>query len=239
MESIEENKLKKKCGIYKITSPSNKIYIGQAVNIYPRYMKYKNLDCIGQPRLYRSIVKHGFDSHVFEVIEECIFEDLNIRERYWQDFYNVLNEKGLNCVLTKTEEKKMVKSEETLKKMSEAMSGERHFLFGKKHSEETRQKMSKSQKEKSPISEETRLKMSKAQKGKKMPKEAIDAIQKARKIIREEKGFLYGKLVLSLETGIFYNSVKEAAEAYEVKKDTFGAYLRGDIKTNKFNCIFA
>lgn len=239
MESIEENKLKKKCGIYKITSPSNKIYIGQAVNIYPRYMKYKNLDCIGQPRLYRSIVKHGFDSHVFEVIEECIFEDLNIRERYWQDFYNVLNEKGLNCVLTKTEEKKMVKSEETLKKMSEAMSGERHFLFGKKHSEETRQKMSKSQKEKSPISEETRLKMSKAQKGKKMPKEAIDAIQKARKIIREEKGFLYGKLVLSLETGIFYNSVKEAAEAYGVKKDTFGAYLRGDIKTNKFNCIFA
>lgn len=90
-------------GIYKITSPSNKIYIGQSINIKKRFKKYKRLDCKSQPRLYKSFLKYGFINHLFEIIEECKFEELNIRERYWQDYYDVINEKGLNCVLTETD----------------------------------------------------------------------------------------------------------------------------------------
>lgn len=88
------------CGIYKITSPTGKIYIGQSKNILKRSKSYKLLLCKRQPRVYQSIRKHGWASHVFEIVEKCEIEDLNCRERYWQDFYNVLGKKGLNCVLT-------------------------------------------------------------------------------------------------------------------------------------------
>ena len=33
-------------GIYKIISPSNKIYVGQSWNIEKRFKKYKNLDIV-------------------------------------------------------------------------------------------------------------------------------------------------------------------------------------------------
>ena len=35
--------MKVKIGIYKITSPSNKIYIGQSINIERRFKEYKTL----------------------------------------------------------------------------------------------------------------------------------------------------------------------------------------------------
>jgi len=124
-------------GIYKITSPSNKIYIGQSVNIKKRFQKYKGLYCKEQPRLYNSFIKYDIKNHKFEIIEECLIEELNIKERYWQDYYNVLsNDKGLNCRLTETFEKKNKYSEETLHKMSQ-------IKLGKIPSIETRLKISK------------------------------------------------------------------------------------------------
>ncbi len=108
-------------GIYKITSPSNKVYIGQSVNINVRFKTYRfnKLNAVKeQIRLYRSLLKYGVDNHKFEVIEECDINDLNNRERYWQDFYNVLSNTGLNCKLQSTNELKSVHSTETKKKIS-------------------------------------------------------------------------------------------------------------------------
>lgn len=94
------------CGIYKITSPTKKVYIGQSVNIYSRYCSYKRAERSRKQRaLYNSFKKHGVKNHTFEIIEECDFEQLNIRERYWQDYYDVLNG-GLNCMLTDDGENK-------------------------------------------------------------------------------------------------------------------------------------
>jgi len=70
-------------GIYKIISPTNKIYIGQSTNIENRWIKYKCLDCKVQIKLYRSLIKHGYDNHTFEIIEECTEDLLNEREIYW------------------------------------------------------------------------------------------------------------------------------------------------------------
>lgn len=73
-------------GIYKITSPTGKIYIGQSVNIKNRFKQYKyisNNKIIG-PKLYNSLKKHGFENHQFEIIEECIIEQLNEKEIYWK-----------------------------------------------------------------------------------------------------------------------------------------------------------
>lgn len=96
--------------IYKITNPNGKIYIGQTTKLLKRKGAYKRLDsCIqNQIVLYRSLKKYGWDAHTFEIIENCDYEKLNERERYWQDFYNVLGKNGLNCILTETTELKRV-----------------------------------------------------------------------------------------------------------------------------------
>jgi group I intron endonuclease len=93
-------------GVYKITSPSGKIYIGESKDIYKRWVYYKALNCQGQVKLYNSFKKHGVKNHIFEIIEECDFDDLLCRERYWQDFYEATGRKGLNCFLTQCGEKK-------------------------------------------------------------------------------------------------------------------------------------
>jgi len=105
-------------GIYKITNPKGKIYIGQAIDIKRRENEYRGLHCKGQIKLYRSLVKYGFSEHIFKVIEECRVEELNIRERHWQDFYNVLEE-GLNLKLTHTNTKTGKQSKETIDKISQ------------------------------------------------------------------------------------------------------------------------
>jgi group I intron endonuclease len=75
-------------GIYKITSPSNKIYIGQSINIEKRKNQYKILDknCIG-PKLYNSLSKYGWEQHNHEIIEECNLIQLNEQEIYWKQYY--------------------------------------------------------------------------------------------------------------------------------------------------------
>ena len=79
-------------GIYKITSPSGKIYIGQSVNIANRLSKYKNANCKTQRVLYNSIIKYGWKAHKFEVLCECDIIELNDKERYYQDLFNVVSD---------------------------------------------------------------------------------------------------------------------------------------------------
>lgn len=133
-------------GIYKITSPSGKVYIGQSVNLERRLKRYKRLSVKTkkQTKLWRSLIKYSPEKHFYEVIEECPEKTLNIRERYWQEFYDSVNN-GLNCFYTKTNDKSGKASPETLLKMSEAQKeyfrNNKHPFEGRKHSEETKQKI--------------------------------------------------------------------------------------------------
>jgi len=105
-------------GIYRITSCTGAIYIGQSVNIEKRFKKYKCGECKSQTKLYLSLLKHGYDNHIFEILESCTIENLNIRERYYQDLYLSYSNKGLNCRATKTTDKSGFISEETKLKLS-------------------------------------------------------------------------------------------------------------------------
>jgi group I intron endonuclease len=58
-------------GIYKITSPSCKVYIGQSINIKKRWNHHKGNYNKEQPKLHRSFNKYGTENHIFEIIEEC------------------------------------------------------------------------------------------------------------------------------------------------------------------------
>lgn len=128
-------------GIYKITSPTNRVYIGQSIDILHRFKTYKRMYSKNQhqTKLHRSFLKHGVINHKFEILEICEYEELNVRERYYQDFYDVLNG-GLNCNLTKTNDKSGKVSEETRVKMSIASTGNQHWK-GKKHTEESKEKI--------------------------------------------------------------------------------------------------
>jgi group I intron endonuclease len=107
-------------GIYKITNPKGKIYIGQSRSIEERFKAYKRLGCKKQFQLYNSLKKYDPKNHKFEIIELCNIEQLNERERYWQDYYNVLEE-GLNLCLVGTKNIPQLTSLETLEKKSNIM----------------------------------------------------------------------------------------------------------------------
>jgi group I intron endonuclease len=92
--------INKTVGIYKITSPKNKIYIGQSWNIQNRLKAYSGCHCVGQKSLYNSIKKYGWENHFFEVIHE-LPEDIeqSIIDQYeilYYDFYKDLGFSMLN-----------------------------------------------------------------------------------------------------------------------------------------------
>lgn len=85
------------CGIYKITSPAKRIYIGQSIDIINRWKRYGRLHCDHQSILFNSFKKYGFDKHNFEILQQCEREKLNELEKYYVDLYQTFNsEFGMN-----------------------------------------------------------------------------------------------------------------------------------------------
>lgn len=81
-------------GIYKITNIINdKCYIGQSRDIKKRWISHKNVPFNPNCReyhypLYQAIRKYGLENFSFEVIEECLIEELNEKETFWINRYN-------------------------------------------------------------------------------------------------------------------------------------------------------
>lgn len=131
------------CGIYKITSPSGKIYIGQAIDVIRRFKEYKKITSKikKQRKIYRSLLKYGVENHIFEVVEECSIEELDCKERFWQDEFDVLGDKGLNCILQECGELRYTVSDETKIILSELRQGKGNSFYGKTHTEHSKQLM--------------------------------------------------------------------------------------------------
>jgi group I intron endonuclease len=108
-------------GIYKISSPTNRIYIGQSKNLETRFKYYEKCNCKRQIKLYNSFKKHGVKNHKFEIIEECSLEMLDEREVYWGTIFNVL-EGGLNH---KIGNGVGTLSQETKDKISKSLTGKK------------------------------------------------------------------------------------------------------------------
>ena len=199
-------------GIYKITNPNNKIYVGQSINIERRFTSYKNLNGVrGQKALENSFFKHGVLNHKFEILEECSVILLNDKERYWQDYYDVLKD-GLNCKLTKSNDKSGFLTQEIKNKISNSHKG---IIPNKK----TRLKMSNSAKirVRKPHTKTQCQNISLAKKGKKLS---------------ENHRLKLCKKVIDFSTKITYNSVEEAAIKFNLNKSTLTQYLCGS-RTNK------
>lgn len=84
------------CGIYKITSPTKRVYVGQSVNIKKRFNSYKRSSAKDHPKLSCSFQKHGIENHVFEIITECDKSKLDELEIYYIDKLDTVKN-GMNC----------------------------------------------------------------------------------------------------------------------------------------------
>jgi len=206
-------------GIYKITSPSGRIYIGQSRNIDKRFSKYKNINnSKEQIKLYKSFNKYGIKNHIFETVEECLFEELNIRERYYQDFYDVLNS-GLNCILTKTNILPTIYSQETKDKLSKASKG-------RKLPKETKLKISESKIGKK-LSEEHKLKLSNYHKNKKLsPSHCLKIKQ------RLKEKHPCSRKIINFRTGEIFETIKIASFSINMKSNTLVCKLNGRNKND-------
>lgn len=205
-------------GIYKIISPTGKIYIGQTWNLERRENDYSKLMCKGQPKLYNSLKSHGWDNHIFEKLEQYndfTQEELDQREIYhWQNFLN----QGFEMINIKDPGIGGKHSEETKRKISLSR-------IGRKDSEETKLKRSLSNKGQKRTEEqknkmrgridplEIRIKRSNSLKGKIQSQETI---QKRINTIREKGAYKKGLPVLQYDLkGNFiqeWNNILEASK---------------------------
>jgi group I intron endonuclease len=136
---------------------NNKVYIGQTVQSPPQKRWYPS-NYKHNEYFYNAIQKYGWDNFEHIIIEEvCSLEEANQREQYWINYYNSINrEYGYNI---RPGGNNSLLSEETKKKMSQNhrdvsgeknyfygkhFCGEQHPMYGKHHSEETKQKISQS-----------------------------------------------------------------------------------------------
>ncbi|MGZ9736534.1 GIY-YIG nuclease family protein [Flavobacterium sp. GNP002] len=201
--------------IYKITSPSNKVYVGSTSNITRRWSSYRRMKCEAQRKLYSSLLKHGVDKHKFEIITECDVANMLQLETHWGLFYNVLDKKsGLNLRLPKDGEvyggfskericggdfkkgniphnKGIPCSEEMKKRISLKKKGRSSWNKGKKWSEESKKRMSEG-----------------------------------------SKGIIThnAKIILDINTGVFYNSSVDAAKYNSISKSSLNYMLQGVYK---------
>ena len=83
-------------GIYKITNKNNgKIYIGLSNNIERRKKEHFNNNIYNCSKIDKAIELEGKENFLFEILEECLEEELDSKERYWIKYYNSF-ENGYN-----------------------------------------------------------------------------------------------------------------------------------------------
>lgn len=133
--------MKKIAGIYKITSPSGKVYVGQSWDIGKRWAYHQNRGHVLQTPLGNSFKKYSAANHRFEVLYE-LPSDLPNNTQYcldiWEQF--LMDESRLNGdILLNLREAGSTGnlSKETKAKLSASRRG-------KKLSDETRAKISAS-----------------------------------------------------------------------------------------------
>ena len=163
--------------IYKATNKINgKSYIGQTIHSVDNRRKRHYYEAkTSNYKFHNALNKYKDSDFEWDIVCECSsYDELNDREQYYINHYNTLDDKngynmkpgGLNAG----------HSEETRKKLSKMFSGEGGPFYGKKHTDESKQKMSEMAKERLSVpennpmygkhhSEETRKRWSEVRKG--------------------------------------------------------------------------
>lgn len=199
--------------IYKMChTPTGRIYIGQRK--LPKGKTPETDSYYGSGTVWRNIYKAHPEECVKTVLEfvESKREVNELEKKYIARYRSVYGELCVNiadggcggCGKHSPETIEKIRaahlgrklSEETKRKLSEAVSGEKHPFFGKHRSEETKRKMSEARKgEKNHmygkhLSDETKRKLSEANKGKRLSeehREKLSISHKGKRLSEETK----------------------------------------------------
>lgn len=164
--------------IYKLTSPSNKCYIGQTINLVERKRTLYNPNkYYSGHRLDNAIKKYGIENFQYEIIiqivessKEKLREKLDELEKFYIEKYDSYNN-GYNMTLGGSGSNGCFQTEESKRRISEKAKGRKGSMLGRHLTEEQKNKISNFAKtrtgEKNPFygkthSEETKLKIGKA-----------------------------------------------------------------------------
>lgn len=235
--------------IYKFTSPTGRIYVGQTVNIKKRLGQYKSCNP-EQKLIYRSLKKHGLENHKFEILEDliCDNEAIDGLEIKWIAHFKCNHKKfpelgGLNLNDGGKSVNPQGMSPESRQKMSDAAKGRIPWNKGKKgvYSEETIDKIrqaniGKKRPNKSKMNDETKKKISNGLKGIKQSKET--KLKRTNTILSNMLENKSASIVFDDSTGIFFDSISQAALSYNIKRSTLCWYLSNKNK-NKTNLKYA
>lgn len=219
-------------GIYRITNTVNgKSYIGQSIDIKRRFLDHRCISHEGNIHLRYALKKYGKSAFKYEVIEECAVSELDERERYYiktlNPEYNILPG-GQASHRRLPEEVKARISEKTKAQWRAKTDEERDKIIknnligpAKGHA----------------VSAETREKLRKANFGKKQSEETIEK-RKNTFIAKKQNGYVqtnngHKKKILCVETGVVYNSVKEAAFSIGANPSSISHHLKGAQKSVK------
>lgn len=220
--------------IYKITSPSGRIYIGKTINFKSRLRQYNSVFSTRvQPMLYKSFIKHGKDNHVFEIIDSFVGDNsyVNGKEIFWIRSYmsNISkypNQKGLNLTDGGDGTLGYKKSESERKAMSARYRGR----TASEHQKETASIFHKGNKwnlgrVQSEEEKEKRANRLRGQKRNEAQKEKCKELQ------REIKGSKVS--VHDLETGETHSfrCLAEVSEYVNIHPDNISKRLNGGIKS--------
>lgn len=232
-------------GIYKITNPEGQVYIGQSSCLKKRLNRYNKITggLLSQRKIKESIIKHGIENHKIEIIEYCEKSILLEREEFHIQSYGLfntdkslnLNSGGRNPRLSDDSRNYMSQSvrnrpesviEYCKKRSSETHTGN-NYRLGKKHSRESKEKISISRSG-GTISEEHKASIIRANTGRVHTKESRDLMSKN----------CPKKKILNTETGEVFFGYKKVSELTGIKRTTLIAQLTGQNKNStKFQLI--
>ena len=208
--------------VYKHTSPNNKSYIGITSQKSERRWRRNGYGYKDHTYFWNAIQKYGWDNFQHEILfegltkEEAEQKEIELIAHYNSNDGNC----GYNLSIGGESGSKGYKyTEEQRKRMSENRKGEKNGMYGKHHTEETKQKERKLHTREN-LSEDTIYKMSVAKKGKKRDKQSIE---KQRKTISNK--------VICIETACEYIGTKEAGRLNNIDPSCISKVCRGERET--------
>lgn len=216
--------------VYKHTTPNGKSYVG-ITSQQPPSRRWRNGEGYVECRaFYRAISKYGWENISHEILEENLsFDEACEKERFYiRQFESLVGENGYN--LENGGRVNSVVNKETREKIAEAMRKRKRNPL----SPEQRKRIGDSLRGKKhpPKTEETRKKLSEANRGKIFSEEHRKHISESKKGVYAGKNNPRARKVLCVETGVIFDTIKEAGEFIGGSPKNIITCCRGRLKTS-------